>query len=161
MGYWGGGSFENDHALDWVGDLAAARDLTFVRAALEAASGVGEAVLDAPVGAEAVAAAEVVAALRGNAAADMPEEAAAWARRHRRHPEAAGVALQAAALRALQRVADDPSRSELRLVTDEGDPEARDVWHAAVADLRARLSMPTAPPVAPERRWWEVWKRAT
>ena len=62
-GAWGEGSFENDDALDWVGQCIKAGTTAPVSAALAA-------VLDgryvqAPDGSEAVAAAEVVAAAMG------------------------------------------------------------------------------------------------
>lgn len=78
MGTWGYGSFENDDALDWVGDLAEARSLKPVGAALDAAL---SPTADFGISGEAewgMAAAEVVAALGGAPVGDLPEEVTAW-----------------------------------------------------------------------------------
>lgn len=77
MGAWGLGSFENDTALDWAGDLMETRGLSVLKKALDIAPGQS---LDADEGSEAIAAAEIVAALigRGRANDDLPEEVAAW-----------------------------------------------------------------------------------
>lgn len=78
MGAWGYGSFENDDALDWVGDLTDGRSLKPVEAALDAALG---AEADFGISGEAEcgsAAAEVVAALGGAPSGDLPEEIAEW-----------------------------------------------------------------------------------
>lgn len=78
MGAWGYGSFENDDALDWVGDLTDGRSLKPVEAALDAALG---AEADFGISGEAecgLAAAEVVAALGGAPSGDLPEEIAEW-----------------------------------------------------------------------------------
>ena len=65
MGAWGGKTFENDIAMDFIGDLAEAPvdAAETVRSALEEAAGTaaGE-YLDADVGSEALAAAAVVSA---------------------------------------------------------------------------------------------------
>ncbi|MBL4770994.1 MAG: DUF4259 domain-containing protein [Planctomycetes bacterium] len=72
MGHWGFGPFENDLALDWVGDLLAAGE-GFVEATLN----VGEAI-DVDRSDDWIAAAEVVATLRGHQAEGLPLEVKAW-----------------------------------------------------------------------------------
>ena len=64
MGAWGVGPFENDDASDWVYQLEGAEDLELVRGTLEAAAN-PQGYLEAPTCSEALAAAEVVAALSG------------------------------------------------------------------------------------------------
>ena len=78
MGAWGFGSFENDDALDWVGDVVEGRGLKPVEAALDAVLGPRA---DFGISGEAecgMAAAEVVAALAGAPVEDLPEEITAW-----------------------------------------------------------------------------------
>jgi hypothetical protein len=137
MGAWGAETFANDDAMDWVAELEAAPDLRVLRAALDAAAEDDGEYLDAPVGSVALAAAEVVAALRGRPAAELPEEVGGWVAAHRAAPEAELVGLAA---RAVDAVAGEPSRSELRALWDEAAPEDRDAWRAGVADLRRRLT---------------------
>jgi hypothetical protein len=81
MGAWGFRSFENDEALDWVAELEESPSLTPVRRALRRArwnftgfgiSGTAEC---------GIAAAEVVAAMRGRPAADLPEGLREWTSR--------------------------------------------------------------------------------
>ena len=135
MGAWGTESFDNDAAMDWVAELEAATDLRAVADALGAAA--SEEYLDADVGSVGLAAAEVVAALRGRPAAELPEEVAAWVEGHRVPPDAA---LLGAAVRAVDAIAGEPERSELRELWDEAADDDRAAWRAAVADLRDRLA---------------------
>jgi uncharacterized protein DUF4259 len=137
MGTWGAGSFANDVAADWAGDLVDDGRPETVQETLEAAAEapVGE-YLDADEGAEAVAAAEVVAAAVGHPCESdaYSERAIAWAGRHAELADEPFVAL---ALRALDRVeADD---SELRDLWFEDGDDSGGEWKAAVDDLRARL----------------------
>ena len=126
MGAWGTGSFENDTALDWLGELET-DGLVAVRAAFDV---LGE-TFDASDGANALAAAEIVAAANGRASEDLPEEATAWVAANRSRVTPADVI---AARRAVKVVGE---RSELRELWDETD-SARD-WLGAVADLLRRL----------------------
>lgn len=77
MGAWGVGTFENDDASDWVYQLEEAGDLDLVEVTLQAAAD-PEAYLEAPTCCMALAAAEVVAALAGQPAPDLPEEIRTW-----------------------------------------------------------------------------------
>jgi hypothetical protein len=76
VGAWGPGPFDNDDAADWVSAVAASAELAVVRAALQA-------VLDAehvaaPVGAVAIAAAELVAAAADAGRPEPPVELTRW-----------------------------------------------------------------------------------
>jgi len=83
MGAWGPGSFQNDDALDWVDSLAEYDDLSFITSTLERAidedlvtyhhNYVETENLD-----NVIAAAEVVAAIKGHPGADIPEEVNEW-----------------------------------------------------------------------------------
>ena len=76
MGAWGIGNFDNDDAADWVYELAESDGTDVLVAALEGAT--SEGYLEAPVSCAALAAAEVVAALLGNAGKALPDEVRKW-----------------------------------------------------------------------------------
>jgi hypothetical protein len=130
MGAWGVGPFENDDALDFIGELSAS-GLSSLRAALEEVTALQPgAYVDAPSASCAVAAAEVVAALKGAPLRGLPSEVSAWIQR-----APADDSLVPAARRAIDRIATD---SELRdLWEDSGEASG---WNAYVADLLRRLT---------------------
>jgi hypothetical protein len=130
VGAWGSGSFENDAAADWVVDLERARTLGPVRRALGLAAVPGG-YLDVDDEGAALAAAEVVAALNGAPAADLPEPVAEWLALH---PHRVGRALLDLALAAVRRVGVDSELRDLR----ENDPG----WRAALGALEERLQGP-------------------
>ena len=134
MGAWGPGSFENDSACDWLSDFLAGEDDQPLYAALDAALEGEDEDLELGntwAGEQALAAAEVVAALIGRPAANAPPELLGWARQAEgeQDPELAGLAA-----RAVRRVRDG---SELRELWQEGDDTA---WLAVVDDLLRRLA---------------------
>jgi hypothetical protein len=130
MGAWGVGTFENDDAGDWVYRLEESEDLTLLMETLRpAADPAGY--LEGPASAEALAAAEVVAALAGRAAPDLPEEVQAWVKAHRQKVPGD---LRQLALRALDQVAGDSELKELWQETDE-----MEAWADRVQELRGRL----------------------
>lgn len=138
MGAWGAGSFENDDAADWAGDLVDDGSADMVREVLATAARCpADDYLEAPDGANAIAAAEVVAAASRRPAESnaYSEKALAWAEAH---PEVAGN--KALALDALDRVVG--ANSELSELWFEGGSESEEgkQWSAAVSNLRARLS---------------------
>jgi hypothetical protein len=125
MGAWGAGVFENDEALDWLSDLVEKKDAQVIRDALS----LGGAPIEADEAINALAAAEVVAAMRGRTLADPPDQLLeVVALGHDADPE-----LVPAALVAVKRVRE---ASELRELWE--DVGAED-WLAALADLEARL----------------------
>ena len=134
MGTWGTGAFDNDTAADWAWTLAEQDDLSLVEAALDAVLAAGEAYLEAPEAEEALAAAEVVARLRGrwgerNA---YTEPVDGWVQAHALVPP---PALLDKARRAIDRVRTPPSEL-LALWEETGDDLA--AWQAALDDLAAR-----------------------
>jgi len=144
MGAWGAGSFENDVASDWAADLADGGDLAMVRDTLTtAAKCPGDEYLEADEGAEALAAAEVVAAaagrpLRAVAMGSSGPHALAWAAAH---PGAGRPELVELALAAVERVDGAESElCELWLAEGTAGPTASREWFADVEDLRARLA---------------------
>lgn len=131
MGAWGVGTFENDDAGDWVYQLEEANDLELVRSALIAAAD-APGYLEAPTCAEALAAAEVVAALLDRPAPDLPDDVRSWVSAHRLSvpPD-----LRAVSLRAVDRVIGDSELKELWAEAEESE-----VWLSGVQELRGRLT---------------------
>jgi hypothetical protein len=129
---WGSDSFENDDALDWITGFcdAPAKELV-----LKALSRVAEMdFFDCPVAPECragIAAAEVVAALRGAPNPNLPALATECVSRLTIKADSSLVHL---ALKAVERIKTD---SELKELWDES--ENQDEWHSAMASLEVRL----------------------
>jgi hypothetical protein len=130
MGAWGVGTFENDDAGDWVYRLEESDDLSLLTQSLEPAAD-PKGYLESPTCSEALAAAEVVAALAGRPAPDLPEEVQSWLKAHR---SKVPNDLRDLALRAVDQVAGD---SELKELWQESDEMA--AWADRVQELRGRL----------------------
>ncbi len=135
MGAWGPASFDNDDAASWLDNLPDHTDVTVLRQALTAVTAVDE--VEAPEGSIALAAAELVAALGGQPAPNLPEPARRWAAEQQEPP---GQDLRELALSAVTRVR---TRSELKELWDETPDGPR--WQAVVANLAARLQGAAAP----------------
>jgi len=133
MGAWGHGSFENDDAADFVADVTEGSDLDRVRSTLDAVA-TGTGYLDAPDASEAIAAAEIVAAILGRASPAAIEEEGllAWAGQFSAED---GNALAGVANAALTRILGEAS--ELRELWEEADEF--DDWRASVEALRDLL----------------------
>lgn len=129
MGAWGTGSFENDDAADWVGELGSIMPEGLTKVLAHAAD--DPAYLQALAASAAVAAAEVVAALNGAAAEGAPSGVVDWAKKH---PQAFAPELKAVAIRAVDRVR---KNSELKDLWMEAD--GLNDWIAAIRDLQSRL----------------------
>jgi hypothetical protein len=131
MGAWDTTSFGNDTALDWVGELEECEDLSCIEDAIDAVLEEEEEYLEGPVAETAIAAAEVLACLRGRAAADgeYPEEVTEWVKEHPIKPP---EEVRQRALAALERIQGE--ESELAELW-----EGNDEWKAWMADLRKRL----------------------
>jgi hypothetical protein len=71
MGAWGSGSFENDVALDWAGEI---RSLSDLREPIDRLKAVGSGHVDADLACEVIAAAETVAMLMGRKSPGVPED---------------------------------------------------------------------------------------
>jgi hypothetical protein len=131
MGAWGVGTFENDDAGDWVYQLEEANDLDFVRDTLQAAAD-PDGYLEAPTCSMALAAAEVVVALAGRPAPDLPEEVRTWVEAHRL---TALPDLRALSVQALDQVA---AGSELQELWAESEESV--AWIDRLQELRSRLA---------------------
>jgi hypothetical protein len=132
MGAWDATSFGNDTANDWAYELEECDDLASIESALQEVLDTGDDYLDSDPAVQAIAAAEVLAWLRGKPTPvnAYTEKIAAWVAAHPIQPPA--VILQKA-LSALDRIEQQPS--ELPELW-EGDP----AWLASMADLRKRLT---------------------
>jgi hypothetical protein len=133
MGAWGFGSFENDDAADWIAEWVGSGELAELELALERAVQAEEAEedLEAPEAWVALAAAEVLAALRGQPVEDAPEELTAWVETAALEPDPALLERARRAVRRIER------RSELRdLWEASGELET---WRASLSSLSRRL----------------------
>lgn len=132
MGAWGHAAFENDSALDWVATLEEFDDSTLLRETLERVTQLASnAYLEADPCCEAIAAAEIVAALLGRAADDLPDEVSAWAEARRGRHEKSLAPLALAALKRIR------TSSELKELWEES---GADDWNASLDELERRLT---------------------
>lgn len=130
MGAWGHKSFENDDAMDFVATLGEVGSPEPVVEALVIAEEAEENQLEAPTACEAIAAAEIVAAMLGKPAEGFPDGLEDFLT-GAAPPTPAFVKL---AIKATKRVLAD---SELKELWEEGD--GGDAWRADVEALLARL----------------------
>ncbi len=133
MSAWGVSAFDNDDANDWAYGLEGTDDLLLVISALgvvEAASDY----LEAPDAANALAACEVLARLKGNAGYRNPytEKVDEWVASHPIKPTPELIA-QASSV--IDRILG--TQSELRELWEQSDNNAE--WQASVEDLRNRM----------------------
>jgi hypothetical protein len=131
MGDWGTGAFDNDTACDWSNDLLDAEDLTFVEDTLSSVHELDDDELDADLGAEALAACEVVARLQGRGGRKdaNTEIVDRWVKAH---PVKPPVELVKLATRVIDRVA-EVSELAQRWSGDQ-------TWRASMQDLRKRVA---------------------
>jgi len=138
MGTWGEGPFDNDTAADWVyefSDADQAAGLRYIYEALAGAASVGDDdYLDSDAGVEAVAAAELVAAIRGLAVERSPynETVLDWVTRT---APITGEAMVALAVAALDRIV--AANSELAELWDETQSTS---WRASVESRKVSLA---------------------
>jgi hypothetical protein len=132
MGAWGHKAFENDSALDWLGELMRG-DPSLVGEALDAvADSDDDEYLEVDEASAALAAAELVAAALGKGDDRLSDDAASWLAEHRAAARDVGARR---ARRAVQRVLES---SELRELWDENGDDTE--WHAEVRELLKRLA---------------------
>ncbi|HEX4825097.1 MAG TPA: DUF4259 domain-containing protein [Candidatus Polarisedimenticolaceae bacterium] len=131
MGTHGIGPFEGDDAADWAAGLVESDTIDSVAEALMSLLLKKDEPPEAPACARAIAAAEIVAALSGRGADDLPEEIRRWAayRLGTADPE-----LVSAAARAIDAVLIGSELDELWKDTDHYA-----AWRARLADLSRRL----------------------
>ena len=132
-GAWDVGPFDNDDALDWVWELSESDDLSVVKNALQSAINTSG-YLEAPTGSIALAAAEVVAALKGKPRAQLPAEVSAWVENYESEVD---DSLVQAARQAIVQVQNAESSELAQLWSDS--PELLNQWHKDLANLVQRL----------------------
>jgi hypothetical protein len=137
MGTWAVGAFGNDFALDWAQDLQESKDLFFIEDTLNNVLSADSAnYLEAPFGAEGLAAIEVLARLYGKPGQQDEDstEVDAWvaevSKKAKRRTD-----LIEKSLRAIEHILSE--RSELRELWQDSDEY--DNWRASVDDLKARI----------------------
>ena len=150
MGAWGAGSFENDWAQDWLGDLCQSGGASAVRIALAKVVENGGTKYSAPsllerlrgrsrhtdwlearIAAKALAAAEVVAAWQGWPTENLPDNLVAWLQQNKSSFSSDMVPL------ARQAVSIVKTNSELKDLWEEGDVSQ---WISVVKNLEQRLN---------------------
>jgi hypothetical protein len=132
MGAWGADSFENDDAADWLADFCEGPDTELTSVALSTVAEMAAAdYLEAPDCSVAIAAAEVVAALKGAPNASLNDEAKTCLGNLESKADPGLVSL---ALKSLERI---KTKSELKELWDESENPAE--WYEAVGNLEARL----------------------
>ncbi len=131
MSAWGYRTFENDNASDWVAELEQTKDLTSVKAAVNAVLRGPRKYLTTFACCQALAAAEVIAALHGHPAEELPTRLKSWMS-EKPAPEPLLVQRAASAVDAIL------NDSELKEVWAETSDFA--AWQASVMGLKARLA---------------------
>lgn len=129
MGAWGIGSFDNDDAADWVYELEESGGAEAISEALRAIGPDGY--LEAPDCSIALAAAEVLAALKGQPSESLPPEVITWVNDN---PVEVDDDLLGLALMAIHRI---ETESELKDLWEESGES--DEWVATLNDLKERL----------------------
>jgi hypothetical protein len=132
MGAWGAGTFQNDDAADWLYEFTEAGNEAVLRTGLEATE-IGEGYLEAPRASRILGACEIVAALRGRPAPDLPEEARNWVEQH---AELDVSSLVPVAIGGIDRILAE--NSELNELWSENQAEYP-AWRGSLLDLRSRL----------------------
>jgi uncharacterized protein DUF4259 len=132
MAGWGTGSFENEDAQAWLPQLSSLSVENLQPLLSRAAD--NEDYLEAPEAGVAVAAAEAIAALKGEPAAVTPKQISDWALEAKSDPVSI-TALTDLAHRAVQRVR---TNSELKDLWLEAD--GLNEWSANLRDLEKRLA---------------------
>lgn len=132
MGAWGVEAFQNDQALDWVWELERDGGKTMLTKALDTVNNLpaGE-YLDGDYGREAIATAELVAALKGSRLKYLPENAEKWLEKN---PTANTPDLSPQCLTALDRILNEGELAALW-----ADSKYDKEWRAYMAGLQSRL----------------------
>ncbi len=135
MGTWGTGLFDNDTAADWTESLSYSADLSLIEGTIDRALATVGAYLDADLACEALAAADVVARLRGN-----------WGERTP-YSEAVDQWVESATLEAPERLVESALAAVDRVLAPDSElnelfaeTEQYEEWCAVLDDLRRRIS---------------------
>ena len=132
MGTWEVGVFDNDDASDWLDELVNVNSSDLLCDAIDAATSAGE-YLEAPEGSRLLCACEVIAALGGQPATNLPNVVLQWVKGHETLDIAALIPI---ALQAIDRVLGPGS--ELNQLWQENESEYPR-WRGTVLSIRDRL----------------------
>ena len=130
MGAWSHEPFGNDDAVDWIADLEASNDLSLIETAFDAIAVSENTYVESPECCNALAAAEVVAAMHGKPSQYLPSTASAWAANHPQ-PSQALISQGRAAVERIMK------SSELQELWAETDDYA--AWQQETQSLLKRL----------------------
>jgi hypothetical protein len=132
MGIWGPGGFENDDAMEWFGELERRPDTSVLKDALETVEEEDDEdeFVEASESCVGIAAAEIVAALRGKPAASLPEKIATWVK-GRPAPSSGLIKRARRAIEIIYR------NSELAELWEEAGKAAQ--WKSEMKSLMGRL----------------------
>ena len=149
MGAWGVGNFQNDWALDWLGDLCESGDASLIQATLSRVVEHGGTKhsppsiferlrghrrhtdwLTANVASKALAAAEIIAAWLGHPIARLPDGTTEWIQQHSSSLKPDIIPLARQAVNIVK------TNSELKDLWEEGDASE---WYQVIQDLDQRL----------------------
>jgi hypothetical protein len=131
MGVWGAGAFDNDASLDWVTMLCASSGVGLIVNAFEAVAAIDGEYLEVDECHDAIAASEVVAALKNAPSPQLPDRVKEWISTQQIVVDDPLIQL---ALGAIEKVRLD---SELHDLWSEGDGPQE--WYLALAELESRL----------------------
>lgn len=133
MGAWGVGSFQNDQALEWLGEMESEDDTTLIEDALGTITEADEgAHLDADECNVAIAAAELVAAMGGQPSKRLPDGMKDWCD-EQDDPEPEVVADALAAIAKIRK-----GSELLEQYTEGGKVDV--AWEKSLDDLVKRLN---------------------
>ena len=134
MGAWGTGVFENDAACDFAADIAESGGLTLLEKTLDRVLAVGGNYLEAPDAEEALAAADIVACLKGSPGVQMAYTASLdeWLGSQRSAPSEEVVEK---ARRCIIRILDEPSE----ILELWGESDEFEAWKRSVEEVSKRL----------------------
>ncbi len=131
---WETGPLDNDAALNFLSQASCAESVAPLREIFMLVLADAKAVPDDTTASRAIAAAELVAALIGASAPELPETAQVWAKRYAVSADAALVRL---AISAVNRIA---ANSETRALWQRNGDKDLGAWLAGLTELRERLA---------------------
>ena len=131
MGAWGINNFENDDALDWIGEFCDEPNEEALIEAFAFVNEIGDDYLEAPESSVALTAAEIVAALKNKPSSDLPEDVKECVVNLSFKPSGEIVSN---ASKAVERVKAD---SELKELWEETEDFSE--WNKVIDDLISRL----------------------
>ena len=138
MGVWDHSTFGNDDACDWAGDLQGYQDLTLIKDTLDRVVQTGDGYLESFDALQAIAAAEVVARLRGQFGLQnsYTESVDTWVESH---PQNVPIDLTQKSVLVLDRILTQPS--ELLELWEESD--LFEAWKESNTVLKNRVKNET------------------